>query len=74
MYHFEITFTGVLTLVAEMLFAYSNGYCLSLSFYYAVSEVQQEYKGRASATLGYFLNLGIYSGTIMALVVMKNLI
>jgi hypothetical protein len=61
-------------IISLMLFAYSNGYMLSICFYYARNDIPENLKGLAGSTLSFFLNLGRFAGTLFAILVLKPII
>jgi len=61
-------------IINMMLFSITNGYNTSIIFSTGPSLVSDDLKGKAGSTLSFFLIVGIFSGTLYALFIIKNLI
>jgi len=56
------------------LFATTNGFCTSALFTLGPGSVPNDLKGKAGSAMSFFLICGIFSGTLYALFILKNLI
>ena len=73
-YFKQNTFVGVFTIINLVFFSIINGIDVSLAFILGISAVKDEYKANAGSSLSFFLNVGIFSGSAFAMLVMKKLI
>jgi hypothetical protein len=71
---FEEWVIGCAIIFFLSLYAFTNGYTLSLAFFYARKDIPDQLKGLAGSTLSFFLNLGRYAGSIYAILVIKSII
>jgi hypothetical protein len=55
-----------------MVFSYTNGYACSISFFYATQQAEPRYIGKAGSTISLFINIGIYAGSLFAIIAMQG--
>jgi hypothetical protein len=59
-------------IVNIIIFAFTHGYVNSMSFFFASRQAEPKFKGRAGASISFFICVGIYGGSLLAIISMKN--
>jgi hypothetical protein len=71
---FGDTFVGIYCIINMIVFGLTNGIVSTLSFVLGITACRDELKATAGSSLSFTLICGIFTGTIFATVVMKNII